>query len=257
MLAARSYRPWVRTACTKGWDRCVAELALTARQARDRPSFVLRALELLSGVLPFESAVFSRSEPETSPTLFGIEPGALPLIERCERHFADYVPEVQPVFDAAARDGGVIDRNVFGSNFIRAPRFYAEIMRPQRLTSSLILMPRWGNRGLGILRMERHSGPHFRDTHLSQALALMPLFELAMTALAFTPPGAECLAPLTSRESEIAQHVTRGLTTPQIATLLGTSKFTIRNQISRIFDKTHVASRSELAAWIARRQGAT
>ena len=38
--------------------------------------------------------------------------------------------------------------------------------------------------------------------------------------------------------------------------LLGKSKFTIRNQISSILDKTRLASRAELAAWIGRHEAA-
>jgi DNA-binding CsgD family transcriptional regulator len=47
--------------------------------------------------------------------------------------------------------------------------------------------------------------------------------------------------------------VARGLTTPHIALILGTSPLTVRNQLCRVFDKTRVASRAELATWVAQR----
>jgi DNA-binding CsgD family transcriptional regulator len=61
------------------------------------------------------------------------------------------------------------------------------------------------------------------------------------------------LPRLTEREAEIARQVARGLSTRHIALILGTSPFTVRNQLSRVFDKTRVASRAELAAWVAER----
>jgi len=176
-----------------------------------------------------------------------------PSWQVCERNFADYVSELQPGFEIAARDGGVIDHDVFGADFRRASRFCAEIVRPQRLESVLMLLPRWKRRPLGLLRFERHTRPLFEKDDLTRILALLPVFELALAVLPFARPDSDRLLSLSQRESEIAGHVTRGLTTPQIAALLGTSKFTIRNQISKIFDKTRTASRSELAAWIARR----
>jgi DNA-binding CsgD family transcriptional regulator len=235
--------------------RHVAELALIAREALNRTAFIVHALQKMNDIVPFDSAVFSRSEASEPLTTIGVEPSAVPYLEACERNFDDYVSELQPGFEVAARDGGVIDHDVFGADFRRASRFYAEIVRPQGIESVLMLLPRWRRRSLGLLRFERHTSRRFDRDDLARLLALMPVFELALVVLPFAAPG-DRLSPLTRREGEIAEHVARGLTTPQIAALLGTSRFTIRNQISRLFDKTRTSSRSELAAWIARRSGA-
>jgi DNA-binding CsgD family transcriptional regulator len=58
---------------------------------------------------------------------------------------------------------------------------------------------------------------------------------------------------LSRREAQIAAHVERGLTTTQIALIVGTSPLTVRNRIGHIFDKTGVASRAEEGGDLLRR----
>ena len=241
------------TAMSTSCRRQVVELALSARESRERPDFLKRALDAFGALVSFDSAVFTDAEPGQPLTTVGVEPCALKFVKLCEQNFASYMPEIAPVFDAARRERGALDHEVFSADFRQKSRFYAEIVRPQRVDSVLFMLPRWQSRTLGQLRFERHSPTRFRRDDLAKALDLLPMFELALAALSVDPPSAESFAPLSPRESDIAVHVARGLTNPQIAALLGTSKFTIRNQISRIFDKTRVASRSELAAWMARR----
>ena len=53
-----------------------------------------------------------------------------------------------------------------------------------------------------------------------------------------------CLATLTSRETEILDAMARGFGNAQIAALLGLSEKTVRNNVSRIFDKLDVATRA-------------
>ena len=58
-----------------------------------------------------------------------------------------------------------------------------------------------------------------------------------------TPPS-----PLTAREAEIVGYLVRGLQNAEIASCIGTSKNTVRNQIQRIFRKLEVCTRAELVA---------
>lgn len=53
---------------------------------------------------------------------------------------------------------------------------------------------------------------------------------------------------LTAREQEIATHISRGKSNLEIASLLGTSEFTVRNQVSQILKKTGCNNRAALAA---------
>jgi DNA-binding NarL/FixJ family response regulator len=58
---------------------------------------------------------------------------------------------------------------------------------------------------------------------------------------------------LTPRENEILQLVTRGLTNKEIGLELSLSPHTIKSHLRTILDKLHLRSRSEAAAWAARR----
>jgi DNA-binding CsgD family transcriptional regulator len=121
------------------------------------------------------------------------------------------------------------------------------------LGSALVLLPTSRGGKLGTIVVERSGGEAFSAQEIAAALELLPIVELALSTLPTAPENAP-LALLSTRETEIAHHVERGLTTNQIALVLGTSPFTVRNQISKIFDKTRTASRAELAALVARSQ---
>jgi DNA-binding NarL/FixJ family response regulator len=57
-------------------------------------------------------------------------------------------------------------------------------------------------------------------------------------------------AGLTDRESEIARLVLKGLPSLEIATVLGSSDKTVRQHISRIYEKCGVSSRPELFHYV-------
>jgi DNA-binding NarL/FixJ family response regulator len=52
---------------------------------------------------------------------------------------------------------------------------------------------------------------------------------------------------LTDREQEIATHISQGKSNGDIALLLGVSENTIKNHVSRIFDKLGCGNRTGLA----------
>ncbi len=59
------------------------------------------------------------------------------------------------------------------------------------------------------------------------------------------PPGpVEAFPELTARESEVLDHIARGASNPDIARSLHLSPKTVRNHISNIFLKLHVADRA-------------
>ncbi|MET9676091.1 AAA family ATPase [Streptomyces sp. NPDC006482] len=82
---------------------------------------------------------------------------------------------------------------------------------------------------------------------------LVGLAEMTRPSVPRTPPAAPpWLASLTVREREIAELVAEGLTNQAIATRLYLSPRTVETHLSRVFRKTEVATRSGLAARMAR-----
>ena len=70
----------------------------------------------------------------------------------------------------------------------------------------------------------------------------------------FLPGGAGRFEGLTARESQILEHIARGLDNAQIAAHLDLSEKTVRNHITHIFDKIGVESRAQ-AIVLARERG--
>jgi pimeloyl-ACP methyl ester carboxylesterase/DNA-binding CsgD family transcriptional regulator len=71
---------------------------------------------------------------------------------------------------------------------------------------------------------------------------------------AFLPGKRASFPVLTARESEILEHIARGLDNAQIAARLALSEKTVRNHITHIFDKIGVESRAQ-AIVLARERG--
>ena len=51
---------------------------------------------------------------------------------------------------------------------------------------------------------------------------------------------------VTAKEERVIRLLERGLTNPEIATLLGVSMHTVRNQLASVFRKLEVSRRAEL-----------
>jgi NarL family two-component system response regulator LiaR len=92
---------------------------------------------------------------------------------------------------------------------------------------------------------------HRGELSLHPSIALKVIRELrGPTGL---PPTQE---PLTEREVEVLQQVAQGLANQEIAERLRISERTVRNHVSRILDKLHLANRTQ-AALYALREGFT
>ena len=239
------------------WMRLSAELAVRARAAAGAPAFRAEVLAAYRELVPYDSAVFTDPDRNDPLTAVDVDLAQLELIRECERNFSRYACDLRKAFEAARREGGFLDGEVFSARERRELPVFCEIVRPQGTRWTLALVPRWRGTSLGMIRLERKGRRPFVRRDLEQAVALLPVIELGLSALRSTASSATFPLPrLGKREAEVAHHVGRGLTSGQIALLLGTSPLTVRNQISRIFDKVGVASRAELATWLARQGSA-
>jgi DNA-binding CsgD family transcriptional regulator len=229
------------------------ELADRAWRAPLAGSFRREVLDVYGRLVPYDTAVFTEGGPDGLTTA-AVEAPALALIRHCEENTSLYLPDWRKGLDLAQRTGGFLDHEVFSIRERWELPLYCEVVRPQGVRSTVMVLPRWQGEPLGMIRLERHEGPPFTPRDLARALQLLPTVALTLRARRSPamPAPVPQLAGLTEREAEIAGHVARGLTTRHIALILGTSPLTVRNQICRVFDKTRVASRAELAALVTR-----
>jgi len=66
-------------------------------------------------------------------------------------------------------------------------------------------------------------------------------------------PGDEAFVPLSPREMEILQHITRGMSNKEIAHQLGISHQTVKNHMTSILRKLNVEDRTQAAVYALRR----
>jgi DNA-binding CsgD family transcriptional regulator len=233
---------------TRHWS---AELAERARGLEGLADFRLLALAMCREIVGGDRGVFTEMQRPGAITVLDVDSESLDIINYCESNVGRYAADIRPVFSAALRGGGCVDHEVFSSRDRHELPIFCEVVRPQRVRSSLILVPRWRGEGLGMMRLERTGRRAFTTTDLARALRLLPTIELGLLAFRTLAARVVAVPRLSPREADVARHVARGLTTPQIALVLGTSPLTVRNQISRIFDKIGVSSRAELASWVS------
>jgi ATP/maltotriose-dependent transcriptional regulator MalT len=74
---------------------------------------------------------------------------------------------------------------------------------------------------------------------------------VAQALAAQAPPSPPVDMPLTGRQYEVAELITRGLTNDQIAEALVISPSTARAHIEHILERLDLHSRAQIAAWIA------
>lgn len=68
------------------------------------------------------------------------------------------------------------------------------------------------------------------------------------------PLPADAPGPLTARETEVAELVATGATNKEIATRLYIAPKTVATHVEHILAKLGMARRSEIAAWVSRRE---
>src|SRR5260370_16300120 len=73
------------------------------------------------------------------------------------------------------------------------------------------------------------------------------------TGRSYVDDARPAFSPLSPREMEILQHVTRGLSNKEIAISLGISHQTVKNHMTAILHKLDVEDRTQAAVYALRR----
>jgi DNA-binding CsgD family transcriptional regulator len=198
--------------------------------------------------LGFDSALLV---PTGRPPLMVNKEGFQHLFAQHVRSPERYAPTLEALRSAAQlRDGACVDVGALSVRERTRSLFYDEVIRPQGITSQVYAFAELHGRLVWTLFLCRHgrTTPFDRDVAVELARVL--------PALAAAHVGAEwahaanALDMLSTREHDVAALVSRGMRTREIATLLGTSPNTVKNQIARIFGKLEVTTRAELAALV-------
>jgi DNA-binding CsgD family transcriptional regulator len=148
---------------------------------------------------------------------------------------------------ALERGGAAIDLEFFGRAALQRTRTYRDIIQPHRGRSSLLLFIGPRTLPLATVVLGR-TGSEFpsRAVHaLAAARSLLTVCELAIANRQVAVATALALSP---RERELVQYLRLGYTNREIALACGTSFRTVRNQLSHLFQKLDVSTRSEAVA---------
>lgn len=246
---------------TNAWGReqsLAGEIVEIAQAACSRRVFRDEALDLLRRHVGFDGAIFDTLDP-SAPFEEGASPGIDAGVIACARAGWDscYATELGPLVRVAAAAGGVVvDSRVFGQRDRDRRRYYAEVLAPGHLDHMLWAHLHVRNRPVSAIGLARSGrGRTFDDHDLETLRSLVSVFSLADSSFlvpARSPHHEVVAHGFSAREREIVRLVGLGYTNKEIATALGTSGNTVRNQLCGVFRKAGVTTRAELAGRGAR-----
>jgi DNA-binding NarL/FixJ family response regulator len=125
-------------------------------------------------------------------------------------------------------------------------------MRPLGAKSFALVLVGSGSSITQILSVSRAGASSFSAGDLHALRMLRPAVSVAARVFPGVSQATRTMhappSPLTAREAEIVGYLVRGLQNAEIASCIGTSKNTVRNQVQRIFRKLEVCTRAELVA---------
>lgn len=177
------------------------------------------------------------------------------FVQRFLQGSGRYRASLEKGIAAVKRDGMFIDCDVYSQDERRELPFYAEVIRPQRISSQLVIGLSFQQRYRGTFYVCRHGhASRFHSSLIRRMRAILPalgLIDAAAVSTAAAPSIAREDLGLGAREREVADLAGRGLETKEIAALLGTRPATVRNQLHAIFRKLDVSNRTELAFVLA------
>jgi len=215
-------------------------------------------LDWLTAQVGCDSSVFMPAPDRGLPP---VERNKDAFVRRFLQGLPRYLPCLRKSIAAVKRDGVFVDHDVYSCDERQNLPFYAEVIRPQGISSQLVIGISFQRRYRGTFHLCRHGQVGaFRSSIIRRIAAVIPAIGLidaaASAAPAAAPPAAPPPAPcgdggLGPREREVADLAARGLETKEIATLLGTRPATVRNQLHAIFRKLDVSNRTELAFTLA------
>lgn len=221
-------------------DRILLDAARTASDFTTWQSVVFEAMEEVG----YDVAFVKVMPPVGGFASRGFERG---LLQRARGRWPLYQRELLPLTVVSRREGVATDHDVLGPGRRRLA-YYRDIVQPQHGTSSLYAHLSVGGRTVGGLLLGR-AGGLFKAPDLARVRRWLEALSLGAAAMAWhtVPTQRERLtSEVSPREGEVLRLMQLGYTNPEIAHALGTSRNTVRNQVSSLLQKLGATTRTEL-----------
>lgn len=222
----------------------LAEIVDAAAAASDWAEYDRPLFQWLERALGFDVAFCVRADAIGSHAL-GLDPN---VRRRTAGHMVQYAREYEPMKRNALHAGGAaVDVEFFGRAALQRMRTYHDLMEPHKGRSSLLLFIGTPAQPLATVVLGR-TGSDFgakQCNALASARSMLTVCELAIASRQDTIGAAPALSP---RERELVHYLRLGYTNREIALACGTSFRTVRNQLSHLFQKLEVSTRSEAVA---------
>lgn len=235
--------------------RAMGELAELALSCDDQAAFRDRLIDRLDQLIGFDLASFhSAHDPrQASMRVRGYDADL--VAARLLGHMMEFEPGE---LEAADRGRPVVDTEVLSLRRREQLSLYREVLRPHGVSVMMTAMWRDRDVGFGFHLARCGRGRRFHRHELQTLEQVLPAIKLAESyvsarALAASRPASRSFdawadqVGLTRAERRVTELVVRGLQNREIATLLGVSSLTVRNQLGAVFRKVDVTNRSELA----------
>jgi DNA-binding CsgD family transcriptional regulator len=234
--------------------RDLAELAL---EAPSREQFRRSALDRVCCATSMDAGAMNH----TAGSAVTVDSHGL-SVERLRPSLVAYMNEITPEeFGKGLHGGAVVDAQVFTARRRASLGLYTEYLVPAGILGFCGRM--WVNRhGCFWITLSREGRrARYRARDLQMLDALTPLMMIGEALHQRAPENGRSRDAqrrawahdhrLTPREYQIVELLERGLTNGEIATVLGRSPNTVRNQLAAVFRKLHVSTRSELVFILA------
>lgn len=232
-----------------------SELAGLLSECRSRAEYEVARLEWLERVVGFDASYIGAASPEQArtPTVSGVD---TERVSRCEANADRYWEDRLTLQRAALNQQGVVaDHDALSLRVRDRMPFYREVVAGHGIRATAVAILRLRGQVSGSIFLGRSSRGARFGSELAVLRGALPVLALGEAVHA----AANVMEPvrsfddlgLTPRECTVVQLLCRGWTNAQIASQLGSSPRTVKNQVAAILQKTHSQNRTELAARLA------
>lgn len=235
--------------------KLIRELVDLSASSHSLSDYYASTIEVLARLVGFDNAiVFSPQIIDESPLIYGMCPESRSLLRSFLREFSRYGATPSRAAELATIHEVITDELLYADLGISRERdpFDCDIMRPSGVTSAMDIAVRLGPQVFAFISLHRAGGRRFSSKEAALLKPVAPALGAAVASLSLRvpPPLDRALAErLSERERQIVRLAACGLTNKGIATALGSSPHTVRNQLHTVFSKLSITCRAELVRW--------